>query len=114
MIDCIGVDSVNSPHPKAAIHYWRNLWPDLNRNGRLVCSGICSHADDVIANGFFGAELSPNFDCTQSTDENRKATHRPGVVFCYESHEETAEEGDCARYTRHGWFATRVLKESMI
>jgi len=34
------VDNVNSLHPKAVIHYWRNLWPDLNRNWRRFSIGM--------------------------------------------------------------------------
>ncbi len=72
---------------------------DVEIIGPGVAYHYSRHADEIIAHGFLGAALSPNLDCTQTAVENLKATEKPGVVFGYESLEETAEEGDCCRIT---------------
>lgn len=71
---------------------------DVEIIGPGVAYHYSRHADEINAHGFLGAALSPNLDFTQSAVENQKATEKPGVVFCYESLEETAEEGDCCKY----------------
>ncbi|MEC4749884.1 hypothetical protein [Methylomicrobium sp. Wu6] len=75
-----------------------STFQDIEILGPGVAYHYSRHSEGILANGFLGAPLTLDLDCTQSPVENHKATHNPGVVFCYESLEETAEEGDCAKY----------------
>lgn len=70
--------------------------------GQGVAYHYSRHPGDIIANGFLGAPLTRDLDRTQNPNENHKASHKPGVVFGYESLDEAAEEGDCAKYLFHG------------